>query len=88
MSFAEYNNFIYLNSTLTSEEARDVAVDCWNMGLTKEEALEIAEEREETLTHRDVETARFIIKHSTNPIHIKKAQNTIKTYKKQQNKAK
>lgn len=38
-TFNEYENFIYINTTLTREEARIHARDCWNQGLDKHEAL-------------------------------------------------
>lgn len=39
IKFNDYYEFIYLNSHLTKEEAKSCAVDAWNKGLTKYEAL-------------------------------------------------
>lgn len=41
---------------------------------------------EDLITKRDLEAAKLILKHDTDPIHIKKAQDVIKKYK-EQNKA-
>ena len=38
--FNEYEEFIYLNTHLTKEQAREYARYCWNKGLTKYEAVE------------------------------------------------
>lgn len=40
--FNEYEEFIYLNTHLTKEQAREYARDCWNKGLTKYEAIKNA----------------------------------------------
>ena len=44
--FKDYENYIYLNTTLTRDEARAIARDCWNRGLTKTQALNIAREKQ------------------------------------------
>lgn len=41
-NFAEYEDFVYLNTHLSKEDARKIARECWNKGLTKYEALEVA----------------------------------------------
>ena len=45
ITFNEYEEFIYINSNLTREQAREIARECWNKGLDKYEALNIAKER-------------------------------------------
>lgn len=40
--FNDYWDFVYQNSKLSREDAKDICVDCWNQGKSKEEALEIA----------------------------------------------
>lgn len=40
IGFNDYCDFVYLNSKLSREEAKDICVDCWNQGKSKEEALE------------------------------------------------
>lgn len=42
MTFKEYFDFIYLNSNLTKDQTMEIANECWNKGLSKYEALEIA----------------------------------------------
>ena len=37
--FADYEEFIYLNTNLPKMDARLIARDCWNKGMTKYEAL-------------------------------------------------
>jgi len=39
ITFEEYERFIYLNTHLTKDEAREYARDAWNLGLTKTEAI-------------------------------------------------
>jgi len=38
-SFAEYVDYIYLNTNLPRTDAKLIAVECWNKGMSKEEAL-------------------------------------------------
>lgn len=40
-TFAEYEEFIYLNTTLDRNEARNYARECWNKGLSKTSAVMI-----------------------------------------------
>ena len=42
MTFKEYEEFIYLNTTLPRLDARLIARECWNKGLDKYEALKEA----------------------------------------------
>lgn len=40
--FADYEEFIYLNTNLPKRDARLIARECWNKGMTKQEALKEA----------------------------------------------
>lgn len=42
MRFEEYVQFIYLNSFLSMKEVKELAVDLWNHGVDKHEALRVA----------------------------------------------
>lgn len=42
ITFAEYEEFIYLNTSLPRLDARLIARECWNKGMDKYEALEEA----------------------------------------------
>lgn len=42
MTFNEYEEFIYLNTTMSREEARAFAREMWNAGKDKYEALKEA----------------------------------------------
>lgn len=46
MRFAEYEDYIYLNTHFTREVARDIARKCWNHNLSKEDALNYARKYE------------------------------------------
>ena len=37
--FNEYEEFIYLNTHMTKEQAREYARDCWNKGINKYNAV-------------------------------------------------
>ena len=42
MNFSDYWQFVYVNTHLTRPESLEVCVECWNKGLNKYEALDIA----------------------------------------------
>lgn len=44
MTFGEYYDFIYLNTTLPKQDILRIAVECWNKGYDKYTALEKAKE--------------------------------------------
>lgn len=44
--FIDLENYIYLNTSLTRKECRSIASDCWRRGFTKEQALNIAKEKQ------------------------------------------
>ena len=44
LRFEEYEEFIYMNTHMTREEARAFARQCWNNGIEKNEALKMARE--------------------------------------------
>lgn len=39
MTFKEYEEFIYMNTHMSKDEARAFARNCWNKGMDKYEAL-------------------------------------------------
>lgn len=40
--FSDYFDFIYLNTNLPKRDAKLIAIECWNKGLNKYEALKEA----------------------------------------------
>lgn len=60
MTFNDYEEFIYLNTKMTNEETREFARECWNNGLDKFEALEIAREQENKKMAENMITAAQI----------------------------
>ena len=60
--FNDYCDFVYQNSKLSREEAKDICVDCWNQGKSKEEALDLAQK---SFTNGDSVDACGDIKGST-----------------------
>ena len=54
--FNDYCDFVYQNSKLSREDAKDICVDCWNQGKSKEEALEMAKT---SSTKTDVKASNY-----------------------------
>ena len=60
--FNDYWDFVYQNSKLSREEAKDICVDCWNQGKSREDALALAQK---SYTNEDSVDACGDIKSST-----------------------
>ena len=78
--FNDYWDFVYQNSKLSREEAKDICVDCWNQGKSKEDALALAQK---SSTNEDSVDACGDIKCSTSTTkalkHIKAAIDILAT---------
>lgn len=76
IKFSDYYDFIYQNSALSSEEAKKVATENWNKGVSKQQVLKSLQTTGKQSGSKPV-TADDIVSDLTNKYKLKPGQTTI-----------